>query len=113
VTGAGEDAVDRRHTQEIEMPEDDVFARAVERGLIRKDSGKLRLIAEREECAQDFDASPIPRPPTSLKCSGVGRDKDYDKSLCFYFNRKVTDAEMRWLHEVMDRSAALLPTVLG
>lgn len=44
-----------------------------------------------------------------LKCPGVGRDADNDKSIAFYFTRKVTDAEMRYLHEVMQRAVALNP----
>jgi len=95
------------------MPDDDVFARATERGAIRKDGGKLRLVTEREQCGKDFDATPIVRPDAGLKCNGVGRDKDHDKALCFYFNRPVSDAELRFLHECMDRTAALLPGVLG
>lgn len=94
------------------MPEDDVFARASARGAIKKDGGKLRLVTQRDECAKDFDATPIVRPPTKLKLNGSGRDKDHDKALCFYFNRPVTDAEMRFLHDCMDRTAALLPDVL-
>lgn len=41
-----------------------------------------------------------------LKCPGVGRDAGNDKSLCFYFSRKVTDDEMRFLHEVVQRAVA-------
>ena len=45
-----------------------------------------------------------------LKCPGVGRgDKDYINALQFYFNRRVTDDEMRFLHEVMQRSVACMP----
>lgn len=44
-----------------------------------------------------------------LKCPGVGRDKDNLASLCFYFNRIVTDDEMRFLHDVMRRAVALTP----
>lgn len=42
-----------------------------------------------------------------LSCPGVGRDAENDKSLCFYFSRKVTDDEMRYLHEVMQRAVAI------
>jgi len=45
-----------------------------------------------------------------LKCPGVGRDEDCLSALQFYFSRRVTDDEMRWLHEVMQRSVALIPT---
>lgn len=44
-----------------------------------------------------------------LKCSGVGRDKDCISALQFYFNRPVTDDEMRYLHEVMRRAATCSP----
>jgi hypothetical protein len=40
-----------------------------------------------------------------LKCSGVGRDAENERLLCFYFNRKPTDDEMRYLYEVMQRAA--------
>jgi len=42
-----------------------------------------------------------------LKCSGVGRDKDCVSGLEFYFNRRVTDDEMRFLHEVIERAVAV------
>ena len=42
----------------------------------------------------------------SLTCPGVGRDKDNVSALQFYFSRKVTDDEMRFLHEVMQRAVA-------
>ena len=41
-----------------------------------------------------------------LKCPGVGRDKDCITALQFYFNRPVTDDEMRFLHEVIQRAVA-------
>lgn len=44
-----------------------------------------------------------------LKCPGVGRDKDCISALEFYFSRPVTDNEMRFLHDVMQRAAACLP----
>lgn len=44
-----------------------------------------------------------------LRCSGVGRDKDCLSALQFYFNRRVTDDEMRFLHECMKRAAACMP----
>lgn len=40
-----------------------------------------------------------------LKCNGVGRDKDCVSSLQFFFNRVVSDEEMRFLHDVMERAA--------
>lgn len=45
-----------------------------------------------------------------LKCNGVGRDKDCVSALQFYFNRRVTDDEMRFLHELLARGAFLCPT---
>jgi hypothetical protein len=63
----------------------------------------------RERCAEVFDLQPRATPPGQLKCPGVGRDKDYEKALQFYFDRKVTDAEMRFLHDVMQRSVAIMP----
>ena len=44
-----------------------------------------------------------------LKCPGVGRDKDSLHSLQFYFSRRVTDDEMRFLHEVVQRAVACMP----
>lgn len=44
-----------------------------------------------------------------LKCPGACRDSGNEKSLCFYFNRKPTDAEMSYLHEVMQRAAICSP----
>lgn len=49
----------------------------------------------------------------ALKCSGVGRDKDCISALQFYFSRRVTDDEMRFLHEVMQRSVACMPRLSG
>lgn len=49
--------------------------------------------------------------PAPLKCPGVGRDKDCISALQFYFSRPVSDAEMRWLHEVMQRTVACLPSM--
>jgi hypothetical protein len=46
---------------------------------------------------------------TPLKCPGVGRDKDCISALEFYFSRPVTDDEMRFLHDVMQRAAACVP----
>lgn len=46
---------------------------------------------------------------SDLKCPGVGRDADNDKALAFYFNRRPSDDEMRYLHEVMQRAAVCSP----
>lgn len=41
-----------------------------------------------------------------LKCPGVGRDKENASSLNFCFSRPVSDDEMRFLHEVVQRACA-------
>lgn len=50
-------------------------------------------------------------PPTrgELRCTGIGRDADHAASLVLYFDRKPTDYEMRFLHDVMKRACALMP----
>ena len=42
----------------------------------------------------------------SLECNGAGRDTWSDHSLCFYFNRRPTDEEMRFLHDAMKYAAS-------
>ena len=49
----------------------------------------------------------------ALKCPGVGRDKDCISAVQFYFNRPVTDDEMRFLHEVVQRAAVCMPATLS
>ncbi len=45
-----------------------------------------------------------------LKLTGVGRDLDAPGgALTFYFDRQPTNAEMRFLHDCMTRSVALMP----
>ena len=44
---------------------------------------------------------------SELKCPGVGRDAENEKALCFYFNRQVSDDEIRYLHEVIQRAVAV------
>lgn len=44
-----------------------------------------------------------------LACPGAGRDKDNINALQFYFSRPVTDDEMRFLHEVVQRAVACMP----
>jgi len=44
-----------------------------------------------------------------LKCPGVGRDRDCINALQFYFSRPVTDDEMRFLHDVIQRAVACMP----
>lgn len=58
-------------------------------------------------------AEPTRRAARPLRCSGAGRDKDCVTALQFYFNRPVTDAEMRFLHEVVQRGAALIPKYIN
>jgi len=46
-----------------------------------------------------------------LKLNGIRRDKDCVSALALYFNRPVTDYEMRFLQEVMNRTLEIsLPT---
>ena len=47
-----------------------------------------------------------PRLQRRLKCNGVARDDGNERSLSFYFSRRVTDDELRYLHDVMKRAAA-------
>lgn len=48
-----------------------------------------------------------------LKLNGVGRDLEAPGgALSFYFDRKPTDAEMRFLHECMARAVVLMPSDL-
>ena len=51
-----------------------------------------------------------PKPREQLRCPGAGRDEENPNALVFYFSRPVSDDEMRFLHDVMQR-AALLNTV--
>lgn len=44
----------------------------------------------------------------SLKCNGVGRAKDYERSLILYFNRPPTDDELRHIHEIITGTLELL-----
>jgi len=37
----------------------------------------------------------------SLTVSGVGRVGDNEKAICLYFNRRLTDDEMRAVHEMV------------
>lgn len=48
-----------------------------------------------------------------LKCPGVGRDKECVSALAFYFSRRVTDDEMRFLHDVMQRAAICMPATIS
>jgi hypothetical protein len=44
-----------------------------------------------------------------LRCPGLGRDAENPKALIAIFNRPVSDDEMRYLHEVLERAAACNP----
>lgn len=66
-----------------------------------------REVERRKFSARLYDLHP--RGAGQLRCNGVGRDKDHDRALQFYFDRRVTDAEMRFLDECMKRSATLMP----
>lgn len=44
----------------------------------------------------------------ALKCPGVGRVEDNDKAVIVYFSRPLTDGELRFFHEVCQRSAPLM-----
>lgn len=48
-----------------------------------------------------------------LRCPAAGRDAENEKTLCFYFNRRVTDDEMRHLHAVIRQAAAYSPIIDG
>jgi len=47
-------------------------------------------------------------PPIPLKCSGVSRDGDSLKTILVSFSRRLTDAEMRFFHDVCGRTAPLM-----
>lgn len=61
-------------------------------------------LAHRSTCRE-----PARDPRRPLKCPGIGRDKDNIAALQFYFSRPVTDDEMRFLHEVVQRAVACMP----
>ncbi len=43
-----------------------------------------------------------------LRVFGVSRMSDNDKAVLVSFNRKLTDEELRFFHEVCERSAPLM-----
>lgn len=47
-----------------------------------------------------------PKPPEPLRAPGCGRDAENERALIFSFSRRVTDDEMRFLHEVVQRACA-------
>ena len=42
-----------------------------------------------------------------LEINGVGRDKDCLSALVLYFNRALTDDEVRFIHDVMRRTVKI------
>jgi len=64
------------------------------------------------ECPIKYPPSPIDWPKAApLKCKGVGRDKNCISALEFYFDRRVSDDEMRYLHDVIRQAAACIRPV--
>lgn len=52
----------------------------------------------------------FPEPaPAALRCPAIGRDGENPKTLVIYLNRRATDDEMRFLHEVLQRAARCAP----
>lgn len=47
----------------------------------------------------------------TLACTGACRDGDNPKALCFTFNRRPTDNEMRFIHEALRRTAHLTDNI--
>ena len=46
--------------------------------------------------------------PDKLICTGIGRDAEHDKCAVVYFNRPLTDYELRFFHEVCGRTVPLM-----
>ncbi len=44
-----------------------------------------------------------------LSVRGIGRDADDERSVLVYFSRRLTDHELRFFHEVCERTAPLMP----
>lgn len=70
-------------------------------------AGYGQELGHRSDCPSLSPKLKVVDAPAELKCPGVGRDAENDQSLCFYFSRKVSDNEMRFLHEVMQRAVAM------
>lgn len=51
----------------------------------------------------------VPFPSHELRVPGCGRDAENEKALVFSFSRKVTDDEMRFLHECLQRAVHIAP----
>lgn len=56
---------------------------------------------------QDKVVDLAPRGAPLLRCNGVIRPIDEPRALTFFFDRRPTDAELRFLHDVMDRAAIM------
>lgn len=50
----------------------------------------------------------MPHSPDRLTCPGVTRMADNDKAVLVSFSRRLTDDELRFFHEVCQRSAPLM-----
>ncbi len=70
-------------------------------------AGYGQELGHRSDCPSLIPKLRVVSAASDLKCPGVGRDAGNDQSLCFYFSRKVTDNEMRFLHEIMQRAVAM------
>ena len=72
--------------------------------------GGTHIGSPKGECPIKNPPAPIAWPKLArLKCPGCGRDGENAKALVFYLNRAVTNDEMRFLHEVMQRAVATMP----
>jgi hypothetical protein len=54
---------------------------------------------------------PPPEPDKRLACYGVARDAGAPKAVTVIFSRALTDAELRFFHDVCRRSAPLMDGV--
>jgi hypothetical protein len=54
---------------------------------------------------------PERRPRDPIAVRGVGRDAEDDRFVVVAFWRRLTDEELRFFHDVCDRSASLIPAV--
>lgn len=50
--------------------------------------------------------------PAPLRVFGIARDAENDRALICLFSRRATDAELRYLHEVVQRAVACMPDVI-
>src|SRR5690348_6622501 len=72
----------------------------------------MKLVWDQKICPSEDECKERVR-NEPLKCQGVGRDKDHARALQFYFSRPVSDDEMRYLREVMQRAVACRPLTSG